>query len=92
MGKSIFRSKDSEGDIWCERAIVFDKSKSLNGVFTEANIRKLLGKEDKVANPLCEIKIIHRAYVHVRTTTILADGSVEANEYEFVRMNSVLII
>ncbi len=42
MKNRIFRTKQEEyWDIWCENAIVFPETKTIEEVFTEDNLRKL---------------------------------------------------
>lgn len=96
MEHRIFRTKQEEyWDIWCEDAIVFPKDKSLEDVFTEENLRKILTSySDKDEYPTYIIKVIDNRWVDV---TIYAKGEdvdtcMEDIHFEFVEMSKVLVV
>lgn len=96
MENKIFRTKQEEyWDIWCEKAIVFPKEKSLEEVFTEENLRKILTSySDKEQYPTYIIDIVENRWVDV---VVYAKGEDVENctediHYEFVEMADVLIV
>jgi hypothetical protein len=96
MKNLIYRAKQEEyWDIWCEKAIVFPENKTLEEVFTEDNLRKLLTSySDKDEYPTYVIEIIDGNWVNV---VIYAKGQnyencTEEIHYEFVEMSSVLVV
>ncbi len=92
----IFRTKQEEyWDIWCENAIVFSKDKTLEEVFTEENLRKLIDSySDKDQYPTYIIEFVQNNYVDV---VIYAKGQDAENctediRFEFVEMSDVLVV
>lgn len=92
----IFRAKQEEyWDIWCERAIVFPKEKTLEEVFTEDNLRKLLTSySNKEEYPTYIIDIVENRWVDVVVYAKGedADNCTEEIHYEFVEMADVLVV
>ena len=96
MKNRIFRQKQEEyWDIWCEEAIVFPESMSLEDAFTEENMRKLISSySDPKQYPTYKITIAQSNTVDV---VIYAEGEDEDNcteeiSFEFVEMSDVLVI
>ena len=96
MKNRIFRQKQEEyWDIWCEEAIVFPESMSLEDAFTEENMRKLISSySDPKEYPTYKITIAQSNTVDV---VIYTEGEDEDNcteeiSFEFVEMSDVLVI
>ena len=98
MKNRIFRQKQEEyWDIWCEEAIVFPESMSLEDAFTEENMRKLIRSySDPKKYPTYKITIAQSNTVDV---VIYAEGEDEDEDafteeisFEFVEMSDVLVI
>ena len=98
MKNRIFRQKQEEyWDIWCEEAIVFPESMSLEDAFTEENMRKLISSySDPKKYPTYKITIAQSNTVDV---VIYAEGEDEDEDafteeisFEFVEMSDVLVI
>ena len=95
MENRIFRTKDYDGDIWCEDAIVFPKNKPIEEVFTEENLRNLLTcYSDKEVYSTYIIDFVQDNYVDL---VIFRNGETHDNcteyiHYEFVEMSKCLVI
>lgn len=96
MENRIFRTKQEEyWDIWCEDAIVFHKTKTLEEVFTEDNLRKLITSyADKDQYPTYRIDIVDGRWIEVviYAKGQDADNCIEDIRFEFVEMSKVLVV
>ena len=95
MENRIFRTKDYDGDIWCEDAIIFPKEKKLEEVFTEENLRKLLSSySDKNDYPTYVIDFVEDNYVDliIYAKGESAENCIEDIHYEFVEMSKCLVL
>lgn len=96
MENRIFRTKQEEyWDIWCEDAIVFPKSKTLEEVFTEENLRKLITSySNKEEYPTYKIEVVEDRWVDVviYAKGQDADNCTEDIHFEFVEMSKVLVV